>query len=211
MERVTHTGEGSGAKRTARDGTERLARAAAAGHQDSFADLYARVAPALHGWASLRIRPSLRAWFDPDDVVQEVWFRAWRGIGELDLERVAFRPWVFRIAKNVLLEGLRRLREPRAGAGAGPSTRLFALQNLPDSATGIPKRVSKDEDVRRFVECVQAMPEPDRRLVIHVGLEGLSYRETAERLGLEREAVAKRWQRLRARLAGTPAFVGLLA
>ena len=35
---------------------------------------------------------------------------------------------------------------------------------------------------------------------MHFGLEGLSLAETAERVELSRDAVAKRWQRLRTKM-----------
>jgi DNA-directed RNA polymerase specialized sigma24 family protein len=37
-------------------------------------------------------------------------------------------------------------------------------------------------------------------ILIHGGLEGLRHAETATRLGLSRDTVAKRWQRMRAKL-----------
>jgi DNA-directed RNA polymerase specialized sigma24 family protein len=69
----------------------------------SFEELYARVAPALHAWSSLRAPRGV----DPGDIVGETWLRALRslspGVGDhefgVDL----------RVAKNVLLQTLRRL------------------------------------------------------------------------------------------------------
>jgi RNA polymerase sigma-70 factor (ECF subfamily) len=184
-------------------GPETLAwiRRAQAGDAGSFAQLYERIAPALQTWADLRIRPAQRAFLEPQDVVQEVWLRAWRALDDFDVEGVPFRLWVFRVAKNVLLEAFRQMRQAdRGGVATGPSTRLFALQNLPDSATAISQRVARDENLRVFSDSIRALPEDDRKLVMHCGLEGLPYQEVADRLELSYEAVAKRWQRLRTRL-----------
>ena len=51
---------------------------------------------------------------------------------------------------------------------------------------------------------IRSLSEEDRKLVIHCGLEGLSYIETGERLAIGKEAVAKRWQRLREKLRDQP-------
>ena len=48
--------------------TQSLARAAKSGDVERFAELYERIAPALLAWASLRIRPDMRAFVDPQDV-----------------------------------------------------------------------------------------------------------------------------------------------
>ncbi len=180
--------------------TRRLVRAAREGDISSFARLYERIAPAVHTWAELRLRPTVRARCEPADIVQEVWCRAWRALDKLDAD-TPFRPWIFRIAKNVLLEALRQTQGAAEGLGSpGPTTRLFALENLPDDATAISRRLVIDEELKAFAALVRTLDEEDRALVVHCGLEGLGHREVAARLGITADAVAKRWQRLKARL-----------
>lgn len=190
--------------------TQRLARAAREGDAQRFGELYARIAPALFTWASLRIRPAMRGALDPEDVVQEVWCRAWKSIDRYDPDETPFRLWVFRIAKNVLLEGFRKLRRGGEPA-AGPTTRLFQLQNLPDSATAVSRKVARHEGIAVLLEWVEALDDEDRQLFVHCGLEGLSYAEVAERMQLQRDTIAKRWQTLRARIASFGAPRELLA
>jgi len=181
--------------------TIRLVTRAREGDADSFAQLYERVAPAVHTWAELRIRPSQRNVLEPTDLVQEVWLRAWRGLEGLDIETVPFRPWIFRIAKNVLLEGLRRAQTRDGGPAAGSSTRQFAVANVPDAVTAVSRRLVRDESIQAFTEEVRELEADDQKLVTHCGLEGLPYAEVGTRLGLSTDAVAKRWRRLRAKLS----------
>lgn len=173
----------------------------AAQGEDGLRDACAELAPALFAWARARIRPELGAYVDPADVVQEVWCRALaaRAAGEAPPREL--RPWLFGVAKNVLLEALRRARSPafRAGA-AGGTTRLLALGRVPDEVTAASVRCARDEGLARFSTWLAALDEPDRELVVNCGLEGLPHAEVAERIGLSRDAAAKRWQRLRARL-----------
>lgn len=175
--------------------------AAKRGEAEGFSSLVEELAPALYTWADLRIRPSQRAHIDPQDIVQEVWFRAWRAIDKLDPATTPFRLWLFRVAKNVLLEGIRRMQRVDRGAGLGPTTRLFALNNAPDEATAVSRRMARDENLAAFAGEVRELTQDDQKLVVHCGLEGLPYKDVAERLGISQDAVAKRWQRLRARLA----------
>jgi RNA polymerase sigma-70 factor (ECF subfamily) len=180
--------------------TQRLARAAKAGETQRFAELYERIAPALYTWAALRIRPAMRQALDPQDVVQEVWCRAWKAFDTFDPDTTSFRLWVFRIGKNVLLEGFRKLQRSAAPA-AGPSTRLFQINNLPDDATAISRKVARHEGIRVLLDWVEALDEEEKQLFVHCGLEGLSYAEVSERMQIHRDTIAKRWQNLRARLA----------
>ena len=161
--------------------TQRLARAAGAGDAARFGELYERLAPALYTWASLRIRPGVRGEVEPEDVVAEVWVRAWKAFAEFDAEAQPFRPWIFRIAKNVLLEAFRRIQRDRpAAGGAGPTTRLAALAEVPDSATNLSRRVARNDGVQAVLAWVQREFAGDERaLFVHCGLEGLSYAEAA--------------------------------
>jgi RNA polymerase sigma-70 factor (ECF subfamily) len=190
--------------------TQSIAREARAGDLARFAELYERIAPALYAWAALRIRPAMRAYVDPQDLVQEVWTRAWKAFPGFDPDATPFRSWIFRIAKNVLLEGFRRARRLAPG-DAGPTTRLFQLGQLPDSATAVSRRLARDEGLARVLAWAEALEPEEQELFLHCGLEGLPYAEVAARMQLQRDAVAKRWQVLRERIArfGVPKDLAL--
>lgn len=184
-----------------RQETAHLARSAKEGGNDSFGVLYERIAPALYTWADIRIRPGLRTWVEPGDLVQEVWCRALRAFDQFDPDRVSFRYWIFRVAKNVLLESVRKVGSPAFRSQTpGTTTRFFALNQVPDNVTGISRRLSRQEELARFRDWVKELEREDRDLLLHHGLEGLSHAEVGERLSLGADAVAKRWQRLRAKL-----------
>lgn len=182
--------------------TRDLARAARRGEEGPFAEIYERIAPALYTWACLRIRPEMRGQVDPEDVVAEVWCRAWKAFPKFDAEGASFRLWVFRIAKNVMLEAFRKVQPGAPGSrGPGPTTRLFQLQNVPDTATAISRRMSRDETLQVLMKWVGELDEEEQKLFLHCGLEGMGYAEVAERMQLQYDAVAKRWQKLRERAA----------
>jgi len=182
--------------------TQHLARAAKLGDAQRFAQLYERIAPALFTWASLRIRPAMHMHVDPQDVVQEVWVRAWRSFAKFDPDQQNFRLWIFRIGKNVMLEAFRKAQRASSAAagGPGPSTKVLQLHDIPDSATNVSRRVARDEGIQKVLEWVEGLEEEDKRLFVHCGLEGLSYSEVSERMQIHYETVAKRWQSLRARI-----------
>lgn len=182
------------------------------GDREAFETLFAHLTPALYSWADMRIRPAQRGQLDPGDVVQEVFLRAVRAFEGFEVDGPSIRAWLFRIAKNVLLEAGRAARKHGTGS-SGSETRELALQGIPDSITSASMRLARDEQLAAFREAVEALSEEDRALVVHCGMEGMSRAEVAERLGLGVEAVTKRWQRLRARLEerGLPEMLLALA
>ena len=74
------------------------------------------------------------------------------------------------------------------------------MQNLPDSATAISGRVARHEGIQVLLGWAQSLAEEEKQLFVHCGLEGLSYAEVAERMQVQRDTIAKRWQTLRARV-----------
>ncbi|MBL8693348.1 MAG: sigma-70 family RNA polymerase sigma factor [Planctomycetes bacterium] len=182
----------------------------AASPSRTFEDLYPEAAPALYAWVALRIRAPLRTRLDPEDVLQEVCFRAWRAFGDFDPAIAPFRAWIFGIAHHVLQEAFRTLaRDPRAGATH--SAVSAALREAPARSTTVSRRVARDEAIQQFLARVERFDESDRKLLMLRGLEGLSHAEVADALELSPQAAAKRWQRLRDSLAEDTVAVSLLA
>ncbi|MBK8980087.1 MAG: sigma-70 family RNA polymerase sigma factor [Planctomycetes bacterium] len=188
----------------------------AAGGADASADAaftrrYLEIAPALQVWAELRLGPELRGFCDAEDLLQEIWCRAFSIRDRAGTADAAFRPWLFRVAKNVLLEVLRAARSAdRLGRPLGDgSSRPVQLDGLAEQITSVTRRLARDDTLREFHRRLAELPDDERELVLHVGLEGVGYTEAAQRLGTTHDALKKRWQRLRARLQtrGLPALL----
>jgi RNA polymerase sigma-70 factor (ECF subfamily) len=179
-----------------------------ASERDVFMSQYHDAAPALHVWATVRIGAEMRAFCEVADLLQEVWCRAYAIRERFDPGRTEFRPWIFRIAKNVLLEVLRHARRTAGVARPcdGHTSRVLRLEGVADEVTSITRRLARDDALRTFHQRLQGLPAEDRDLVLYLGLEGMTAADAATQLGLSYETVKKRWQRLRARLdlAGTP-------
>jgi RNA polymerase sigma-70 factor (ECF subfamily) len=188
--------------------------AAREGDAQGFEALYRRIAPAVYAWSSLRIGPGLRNFLDPEDVVQEVWWRALQTFPNYDATRASFRTWIFGIANHVLLKGYRKAGQRGAGAEAGPKNSPpegESLDAIPAEATSVSQAVARDETLAACIARLLDLPDDDRHLALLCGIEGLSAPEAAPFLGIGAEAAAKRWQRLRARLREAVPFKDLLA
>lgn len=188
--------------------TEWLLRSFQGGVEQSFAQLYERLTPALYAWAVLRAPRGV----DPSDVLGDVWLGAVRGLKRYDPHVATFRAWLFGIAKKVLLHALRDLdRREALGRGNERATSAESLERVPESVTSLSRRCERDEAMLRFLERVNALGSEERDLLVYCGLEGHSCEEAAERLGLTSDAATKRWQRLRGELRASAWAENLLA
>ena len=79
--------------------------------------VYDRYARALHGYVTSLLdgdRPGA------DDVVQETALRAWRHADRLDATGAALRPWLFKVAKRIVIDRYRQRQARPEVAGALP-------------------------------------------------------------------------------------------
>jgi RNA polymerase sigma-70 factor, ECF subfamily len=68
--------------------------------------LYSHHAKALHGYVE-RFCPDRAS---ADDIVQETFIRAWRHLPQLSADDRPIRPWLFRVARNLLIDADRAAR-----------------------------------------------------------------------------------------------------
>jgi RNA polymerase sigma factor (sigma-70 family) len=191
--------------------TERLVRRSQAGEGDEFGELFTHLTPSLFAWARVRIPDNLRSKLDPDDVVQEAWIRAYRSFDSYDEAKGSFRAWLFKVAKHSLLDMIRHARVRRSTDGRMAADASDPhLSRLVDDVTSVSRRLARDESLQAFLRRIRLLPEEERLLLVHCGLEGMQVKEAADRIGLSLAAAGKRWQRLRARLADEQWPAGLL-
>ena len=69
-------------------------------------ELYSHHAKALHGYVQKFCPDRASA----DDIVQETFIRAWRHLPQLSADDRPVRPWLFRVARNLLIDANRAAR-----------------------------------------------------------------------------------------------------
>jgi RNA polymerase sigma-70 factor (ECF subfamily) len=163
------------------------------GDEDAFAELVAAHADPVYG--ALR-----RFGLDPDEadeVAQEVFVRAWRGLPRFE-GRAKLSTWLYRIAFNEAQRALSR--RPRPGAdpaadGEDPGAALAA-----DELHGPDARALDREFEEVLDRALAQLPREWRAAVVLRDLEGLSTAQAAEMTGLRQAAFKSRLHRGRMRL-----------
>ena len=135
---------------------------------------------------------------DANDVVQEAFVRAMRGLGSFDM-RSDFFTWLYRVVINVALNQLRQRKRRRSV----PLDQVALPAALQREAAQDPGRAL--ELKRMAAEIGAAMDELSESLratLVLVVLEGMPYREAAEILECSEGTVAWRVHEARQRLMG---------
>ncbi|GAA1164047.1 RNA polymerase sigma factor [Nesterenkonia sandarakina] len=133
----------------------------------------------------------LRHRADAEDIVQDTFLTAWRRLDTLD-EPSAFKAWVFRLASNGCLDLLRR-RRSRGTEAVDPA------DMVEESAAGpsVEERAETSAAVRELDRVLVTL-SPEQRIawLLHE-IEGQSYAEIAEVLGVTEGSVRGRIHRAR--------------
>ncbi len=160
-------------------------------------DIYTEYSAAIHTY----VYNLLTNREDADDVTQEVFIRVHAHLGQLrDPERL--KSWLYRIATNLCMDHLRRRSRVRRVLGVPLSLTPFAEDGeqqmsqeieQPGSTAAIDGVAERDHIVR----ALQKMPPKYAAYLLLHSVQGLSYREIADVLGITPGAAAVRLTRAR--------------
>ncbi|MGD9798172.1 MAG: sigma-70 family RNA polymerase sigma factor [Microbacteriaceae bacterium] len=139
---------------------------------------------------------------DADDLVQETLLRAFRAIESFDGRHP--RAWLLTILRNTHLNSVRRRRPELLNDPDADFDRVGA-----DPADGPEALVVGAAFDAVVADALDALPEKFATVVMLVDVDGLSYAETAEVLGIPIGTVMSRLHRARCRIRDRLAAAGL--
>jgi RNA polymerase sigma factor (sigma-70 family) len=173
-----------------------LVAAVRRGDDRAFEALYARYQRRIHAYVLGMVKDHGRA----EDVTQEVFVSALRRMRETE-RPIAFKPWIYEIAKNACIDQFRRSRrteeislEADEGFAAGDYGRLVGSDPAPVDA------VAAKQELDHLCGAFVSLSDTHHEILVLRELEGLSYREIGDRMGMSRPAVESTLFRARRRL-----------
>lgn len=175
---------------------------AASGEKSAQEALFERVAARLEVYVEHRLGRALAQRVEVQDVVQETLLRTWSTLNSAALSGEGpFLALVCKIARNVIADIARAARRQRRGGAAAQlslarsdwSTAGAAAP--PDSGAGPFTRAAAGETRSRMLLAWRALSPEHRRVIALRQFEGLSARETAQRVGSSEQAVHAQFRR----------------
>jgi RNA polymerase sigma factor (sigma-70 family) len=172
-----------------------LVAAVRQGDDRAFEELFARYRGRITAYVLGMVRDHARA----EDITQEVFLSALRRLR--DTERpIAFKPWIYEIARNACIDEFRRARRTAEVSlhgdddSSGPERNLVSKQPTPDAA------MENKQRLEALRGAFRGLSENHHRILVMRELEGLSYAEIAQRLEMSRPMVESTLFRARRRL-----------
>lgn len=130
------------------------------------------------------------------DAVQDAFVKAYASLQRFE-GRSSFYTWLYRLVMNVCLDARRRDRSgPVAGfAGAAEAAQVAgaAIGIGPQPLAGTPDREVERSQLRRAIaRAIEALPQGQREALLLREVDGQSYAEIAEALGISKGTVMSR-------------------
>ncbi|MHC4954730.1 MAG: RNA polymerase sigma factor [Planctomycetota bacterium] len=154
---------------------------------DAFEDYYHQHKAGLLRFIGSRVRDRTAA----QDLVQEVYTKAYRNREKFDVQR-SFAAWIYTIARNSCVDYLRRrVRDPLSAVAPNAPVDPPDLDAIADAGEVNPAFAAERRDLIVAVQKeLQRLPDQRRAAVEMKILDGLTFRETADALGVPLGTVA---------------------
>ncbi len=167
-------------------------RAARGGDPDAFARLVEQHEGRIY-------RLALRMTLSPDDaaeLTQEAFLSAWRALPSFR-GRSSFSTWLYRLAYNACIDFLRREKRRRAIFADPIETWAGDIREEPDGRSDPARLLERQSDREAVRAGLAALSEAHRQVLTLRELEGLSYAEIADLIGVSEGTVKSRLNRAR--------------
>jgi len=148
--------------------------------KEAFGRLYGQFAPKVKSYMMRYGADS--AW--ADDLAQETMVQIWRKAGQYDPEKAAPATWIFRVARNLQIDRLRKRKMHEVELTA-------EADRADEGPTGHDRLVEKP-DADKLRELVDTLPSDQMDVVRLSFFEGLSHSEIEQRLSIPLGTVKSR-------------------
>ena len=167
-----------------------LARRAAAGHADAWAELIERYGRRIYNISFQFAGDRAEA----EDLTQEIFLRLYRNLGRYRGD-VPLAGWTLRLSRNLCIDHYRRTRTERR-------TVVVSEEILKHQASGSDPaaRAERREKLRLVYGAIEEMPEPFAEILTLRDLQGLSYADICAFLDLPEGTMKSRLRRARLEL-----------
>jgi RNA polymerase sigma-70 factor (ECF subfamily) len=130
---------------------------------------------------------------DQDDLFQEILLQLWMSVPKFE-GRCEESTWIYRVAFNTALGW------KRSGKRKNRNLQLLSPEQTPDIGKKRDSQFGGEQVVEKLYQAIHSLPIVDASLIL-LALDGLSYKQMAEVLGITESSVGARLNRAKVKLA----------
>ncbi|HWM04064.1 MAG TPA: RNA polymerase sigma factor [Actinophytocola sp.] len=174
---------------------EQLVARLRAGDQEAMGEVFDRYADRVYNFCFRRTA----SWSVAEDAMAAAFLEVWRIRDRATTYDGELLPWVYTVANNVCRN---TMRSHRRQAQLRAKLRHVDAVAGGDHANSVADRVDEERRMALLIHALGKLGRRDREVLMLIAWDGLSYEQTAERLGVPIGTVRSRLSRARGRLTG---------
>ena len=156
---------------------QEVVKAAAKGDEQAFASLYDTYVDSIYRFIYLRVEDQQTA----EDIASSVFLKAWEKLDRYQFRGVPFRAWLFRIARNAVIDHYRTRKE------MAPLEAVIGVKD--ESFMPVSERVGLTLEADKVIVSMQELTGDQRNVLTLKLVHGLNTQEVAKALGKRQGAV----------------------
>ena len=153
------------------DGEKQLIEQAIRGEASAFGLLYDRYQPQIYRFIYLKVSHREEA----EDLTHQVFLKSWQNIGGYKFQGFPFSSWLYRIARNQVIDYYRVKKN-------NLNLEEISESKIDDSSIGIIAILDDNSDVKKIKEAIKQLSPGHQDVIILRFIEELSLKETASAL-----------------------------
>lgn len=154
--------------------TIELVKKAVNGDAEAFGELYMAYVNQIYRYVYFHNRNVPFA----EDVTEEIFVKAWKAIASCKGREDSFLPWLYRIARNHLIDEIRKLKRK-------PTIDTDITEVFESTGGQVEGHMAKQE----LMEGIDRLPPNQRQVILLKFIQGLETKEIAQLMGKSRGAV----------------------
>ena len=156
-----------------------LVERATGGDFEAFGELYSIYLDPIYRYVFYQVKDRMTA----EDVTEEVFLKAWRGISSCKGKEQTFSSWLYRIAHNHMIDYLRSRQRHLSREDSLTEIDTIARVDSPEPET------EAKLDWQELLETISYLPQNQKQVIILKFTEGLDNREIGQIMGKSQGAV----------------------
>ena len=151
-----------------------LVERAANGNIEAFGDLYHIYIERIYRYVFYQVKDKSTA----EDITEEIFVKAWKAINSCKGRGQTFSSWLYRIARNHVIDSLRRLQKRQ-------SVEIEKVVEIGDPETEIEGGLERQE----LLKSIAGLPKNQQQVIILKFIEGLDNSEIGQVMGKSQGAI----------------------
>jgi len=154
-----------------------LVQRAISGDAEAFASLYDTYVDRVYRFIFFRVGESRLA----EDLTSQTFLKAWESVGRYQIRGLPFAAWLFRIARNKVIDNYRVSKETVSLEAA--------LSTQPDPNGRVDEKVEGHLEIEQLRVALRRLTEDQRQVLTLKFIEGLSTKEISQITGKQEGAI----------------------